>query len=421
MNSILKLVFLNSFAKGEFGLIQDKIIIKDKEINNRVVFQPMEGCDGTKDGNIDELTRRRYMRFAESGAGIIWFEAVAVVKEGRANPRQLYLKEDNVDIFKNLICDMKKISKEKFGYEPIIIIQLTHSGRYSKPNGTPEPIVMYRNELCEKGKEEQPYRIITDDELDELPRYYAKSAKLAYEAGFDGVDVKCCHGYLMNETLSAFNRKGKYGGSFENRTRLYFSCIDAVQNEVGEKMIVTTRLSGYDGFPYPYGYGASENKEIDLEEPKKILDILEEKGVELVNITIGNPYVVPHINRPYVGSAEDGNIGVERVKNITSELQKSHPNLEIVMSAFTYLGTKAVDFANECLKNHVCSLCGFGRMTFAYPQFYQDYLKNGELDKNKVCIKCGSCSKMMRNGGVAGCPVRDKEVYMPLFKKIKFN
>ena len=86
------------------------------------------------------------------------------------------------------------------------------------------------------------------------------------------------------------------------------------------------------------------------------------------------------------------------------------------MSALTYNGVDAINYANKMLDEHVCSLCGFGRMTFAYPQFYQDYLKNGELDKNMVCLKCGNCTKMMRAGTVAGCPVRDKETYMPLFK-----
>lgn len=402
-------------------MISKEITINNRTINNRVVFQPMEGCDGTRDGSIDTLTRRRYMRFADSGAGIIWFEAVAVKENGRANPRQLWLREDNLESFKSLISDMKKHSLEKYGYEQKIIIQLTHSGRYSKPNGTPEPLVMARNEVWEVGKEDQPYRIITDEELDELPSFYAKSAKLAREAGFDGVDVKCCHGYLMDETLSAYTREGKYGGSFENRTRLYRNCLDAVIEAVGDDMIVTSRLSGYDGFKYPYGYGASEDKDIDLTEPKKILQMLQEKGIEMVNITIGNPYVVPHINRPFMGGPEDGKIGVERVTNITRELQAAFPDLKIVMSALTYNGVDSMDYAQKMLEENVCSLCGFGRMTFAYPQFYQDYLKNGELDKNKVCIKCGNCSKMMRAGGVAGCPVRDKETYMPLYKQAMEN
>lgn len=398
-------------------MINNKIMLYGKAIPNRVVFQPMEGCDGTADGSIGELTKRRYMRFAESGAGIIWFEAVSVCEEGRANPHQLWLREDNLESFRNLISDMRKTSLDKFGYEPVIVIQLTHSGRYAKPHGTPEPIIAYHNKVYEAGKENLKYRVISDEECDALPSYYARSASLAYKAGFDGVDIKCCHGYLMDEFLSAYSRKGIYGGSFDNRTRLYFNCIDAVRNEIPDDMFITTRLSGYDGFEYPYGYGVSKDKNPDFEEPEKILSILSSKGIKLVNITIGNPYMIPHVNRPFIGGPEDGAIGLKRATEIIGHLQKDFPELDIIMSALTYPGIEAVNYADNCLEKGLCTFVGFGRMTFAYPQFYQDYLKNGTLDKNKVCLKCGNCSKMMRAGTVAGCPVRDKEVYLPYYKK----
>lgn len=398
-------------------IINEKISFNMKTSENRVVFQPMEGCDGTADGNIGELTQRRYMRFAQSGAGIIWFEATAVCKEGRANPRQLYLTEENVDTYKKLLQNMRSVSFEKFGYTPLIIIQMTHSGRYSKPNGVPKPIIAYRNEVFEKGKEDLPYHIISDEECGSLPDMFAHTARLAEQAGFDGVDIKCCHGYLMNEFLSAYSRAGKYGGSFENRTRLYFNCIDAVRNVLPGNMFVTTRLSAYDGFEYPYGFGAGKKEAIDLTETKKILAELQKRDIELVNITIGNPYLIPHINRPFINGPEDGETGVQRVVNITEELQKKFPDLKLILSALSFKGENAVKFAEQCLETGVCSLAGFGRMTFAYPDFYNDFFKNGKLDKNKLCIKCGNCSKMMRAGGVAGCPVRDKDAYLPLYKK----
>lgn len=398
-------------------IINEKITVNGRNINNRIVFQPMEGCDGTVEGNVGELTKRRYMRFAESGSGIIWFEATAVCKEGRANPRQLYLNEENIYSYKNLLQNMRRVSFEKFGYTPMIILQMTHSGRYSKPNGTPEPIVAYRNSLYEKDKENLPYHIITDEECDALPEMFAHTARLAEQAGFDGVDIKCCHGYLLDEFLSAYDRAGKYGGSFENRTRLYFNCIDAVKDVLTDNMIVTTRLSAYDGFPYPFGFGASQQKEIDLTESEIILSELQKRDVELVNITIGNPYLIPHINRPFINGPENGEKGVQRVVKITGELQKKFPELKLIMSALSFKGEYAIEYAEKCLENGYCSLVGFGRMTFAYPDFYCDFLKYGKLDKSKVCIKCGNCSKMMRAGGMAGCPVRDKEVYLPLFKK----
>lgn len=402
-------------------IINSDIEFNGVKANNRIVIQPMEGCDGNLDGSISDLTRRRYMRFAKSGAGVIWFEAVAVCEQARANPRQLWLNENTADSFKHLLTEIKDTCLKENGFSPVIIMQATHSGRYSKPHGVPEPIVAYRNEIFEKGKENLSYHIITDDECDDIIDMYSVSAKLASEVGFDGVDVKCCHGYLFDEFLSAYDRDGRYGGRLENRTALYFACIDAVKANISDNMFVTTRLNAYDGFPYPYGFGADESGNIDLSETKQVISALENKGIELINITLGNPYLIPSINRPFVGGTEDGMIGVKRVVDLTEDLQKTFPNIKFVMSALTYLGENAVDTAEECIRDGKCALVGFGRMAFAYPEFYQDYLKTGKLDKSKVCIKCGNCSKMMRASGVAGCPIRDKELYLPLYRKYVEN
>lgn len=400
------------------SILAEPLKIYNKNIINRVVFQPMEGCDGTFAGAVDELTRRRYLRFVQGGPGIIWFEATAVCNEGRANPRQLYINEETFDSFKSLVREIKAKSFELNGFEPVIIVQLTHSGRYSKPHGTPEPIVAYRNELWEKGKEEQPFTVASDEYLKSIPLMYAKAAKLAVDAGFDGIDVKCCHGYLFNEFLSAYDREGEYGGSLENRTRLYFDCIDAVKESVGESAFVTTRLNSCDCFPYPYGFGVNKENAIDLTETKLIIRNLSEKGIELVNLTIGNPYLIPHINRPYdTNSPEDGNIGMKRVYYVTKEICEAFPDMKFIVSALTYEGENAVDYAERLLSEGVGDFAGFGRMTFAYPTFYKDYLETGSIDKKKVCIKCSKCSELMRSGTVSGCVVRDCETYMPYYNK----
>lgn len=402
-------------------LLNEKTKIYGREVQNRVVLHPMEGCDGNTDGSISELTRRRYLRFAESGAGIIWFEATAVSDECRANPRQLYINENNKDSFKNLVAEIKQRAKEVSGFEPIIIMQATNSGRWSKPNGYPEPIIAYHNELWEKGKENLPYTVVTDEYCDGIVEKYAHAAKLASYAGFDGIDVKCCHGYLMSELLSAYNREGKYGGSYENRTRLYFDCLKAVFENKNESVFVTTRLNACDCFDYPYGFGVDENNNIDLTETKKIINTLSDMGIELINLTLGNPYLIPHINRPCINSPEPGEIGEQRIYRVTKELQQTFPDMKFIMSGLSFLGKDAIDYAENALEDSVAFFAGFGRMSFCYPTFYADYLKNGELDKSKCCLSCGKCTELMRHGAVSGCPVRDTEVYMPIYKKYVLN
>ena len=210
-----------SFPYSEdISCLAKEIKVGTKTIHNRIVYQAMEGCDGTLAGAPDELTRRRYLRFAKGGAGIIWFEATAVKPEGRANPRQMYLTDETKGEFERLLNDIKETCLKENGFEPAVIIQLTHSGRYSKPEGTPAPLIAYNNPIIEQDNPIDKSRIVTDDYLDSVGEALVKNAIVAESLGFDGADIKSCHRYLLSEILSAYERDGRYGGSFENRTRL---------------------------------------------------------------------------------------------------------------------------------------------------------------------------------------------------------
>ena len=398
-------------------MIDQTIKIKSWNLPNRVVFQPMEGCDGTLPGGIGALTRRRYLRFAEADAAIIWFEAVSVCHEGRANPRQLFLHKETAEIYEKLLDDMREHAFKQTGRAPKIIVQLTHSGRFAKPDGSPKPLVAYRNPHWETGREQQPYQIVTDDDCKQVAEYYASASALAASVGFDGIDVKCCHGYLLNEFLSAFERPGNYGGSFEHRTRLFFDCLEAAKTSVPGHVLLAPRINACDGFPYPYGWGVMPQNEIDLSECKEILRMLHSRfGCELVNISLGNPYLIPHVNRPAHGLPEAPEVGMERIRGMTKELQSAFPALALASSGLSFPGQNCVAYAEEFLAEGVATLAGFGRMTLAYPGFYRDYQEHGTLDKAQVCLACGKCTELMRAGSVSGCPVRD-EAYRPFYQK----
>ncbi|MBE6786739.1 MAG: flavin oxidoreductase/NADH oxidase [Ruminococcaceae bacterium] len=395
-----------------------------KTVPNRLVCQAMEGCDGTPDGEPDTLTKRRYERIATGGAGLIWFEATAVMEEGRANPHQLYINENNIDAFKRQVEDIKNTAFKENGYEPLVIMQATHSGRYSKPNGTPAPIIAYNNPIFEKENPIDKSRIATDEYLDSVKEALVNGALLAQKAGFDGVDIKCCHRYLNSELLSAFEREGKYGGCFENRTRLLRESVKGAIENCSKDFIVSSRLNVYDGFPYPYGFGVSENggTEFDITEPDRLIKELHSYGVKLLNITMGNPYFNPHVNRPYVSGGyeppEHPLQGVARVLKGIEKIKSLNPEMAIICSAITYLGVAAPNVVSAFIQNGAFDFAGFGRTIFAYPDFAKDIIKNGSMDKNKICICCSKCTEIMRTaGGTPGCVIRDKEVYLPIYKK----
>lgn len=405
-------------------ILDTPITLCKKTIPNRIAIQPMEGCDGTYEGAIDELTHRRYLRFAKSGAGVIWFEATAVANEGRANPRQLFLNEKTLDSFKKLIFEVRETAYKETKTEPVLIMQATHSGRYSKPNGVPEPLIAYNKPIFEGDNPISSDRILSDDYLKALEEKYAVSAKLAQEAGFDGVDIKCCHGYLMSELMGAYLRKGEYGGSYENRTRLYFNAFQNAKNAVSDDFIVTSRINVYDGFPYPYGFGVNEHDGLkpDLTEPIKVIKTLKERfNTELIDVTIGNPYVNPHVNRPYNAgpykSPEEPIKGVERMMKCVGEIQRSFPDMTVIGSAFSFMKDEGANIAAGAVESGVCKIAGFGRQAFAYPDFYRDIKEKGAMDERKCCLACGKCTELMRAVKVAGCVIKDKDVYLPIYKE----
>ena len=412
-----------SLPLGDPAVLGQPLSADGHTFANRLVIQPMEGCDGTPEGRPGELTRRRYLRFAASGASLIWFEATAVLPEARANPRQLYLTAQTLDAFKSLLDEIRETAVKETGYAPVIIMQATHSGRYSKPNGVPAPLIARHNPIFEK---DGPVgTVLSDDDLKRVETAYGETAKLAVQAGFDGMDVKCCHGYLNAELLSAFTREGDYGGSFENRTRLFRNMIDAVKAVVPPSFMVTTRTNIYDGFPYPYGFGVAQDNSgllaFDPTEPLQLMAMLHDRGLRLVDITMGNPYVNPSVNRPFNGTAltEDPLAGVVRMLDGTRQMKQAFPDMTFIASAFSYLKAQSAPVAAGMVAEGWADMAGFGRMAFAYPTFARDILEKGALDPKRCCLACGQCSVIMRAGSTPGCPVFDRDIYLPLLKAVK--
>ena len=396
------------------------ITIEGHSIFNRLVVQPMEGYDSSRNGSPSDLTRRRYLRYAEGGSGIIWFEAVAVSQEGRSNPRQLRLHQENIDNFEFLCDDIRKhaIAHNK---NPMLVIQLTHSGRYSRPDGKPKPLVPQLNPLLDKGSS----HILSDDDLKRIQDQYVAASRLALLAGFDAIDIKACHGYLINELLSSKDRKKSiYGGPEPyKRFRFLLETIDRIKTEVPD-IILTIRLNIFDAYIGGFGTGTDANTP-DFAEPVMLIAELRLRGIRLLSITMGSPYYNPHIVRPFDNPFpgtpppdEHPLTGVMRMINGTSKIQKRFAEMQIVGSSYSYLRQYAPNVAAAVLNNKGATLIGFGRNSFAYPSLPNDLMSKGSANPNKVCITCSGCSRLIGNLRPGGCVIRDREIYGNDLKKL---
>ena len=381
----------------DLSALSAPLALDGKTINNRIVYQPMEGGDSHTDGSPGEQTAARYKSFARGGPGIIWVEAVPVLPEARSNPHQLYLHEDNLPAFKKLVEDMREECFKANNREIFIVIQFTHTGRYSRPDGTRAPVIAHFNPYIEAHFKPDESAVISDDGLKRYEEAMGKSAALAELAGFDGAEVKCCHGYLACELLTAYDRPGPYGGGFENRARLFLNCVDNARASTKRPFTITSRLNLYDGPPYPWGFGAAADGTPDLTEPLRLAGILRERGMKLLNLTMGSSHqfsiIAPKDNAP-----EHPLETIARMQELTGKIKAANVDMYIVSSMYSYLGKFSPPAAAGSVAGGISDFAGYGRMTFAYPDAARDIMA-GRFDENRVCLCCPQCGYPCRVRG----------------------
>ena len=413
------------------------------KIGNRIAVQPMEGWDATPNGAPSEKTVRRWQRFGRSGGKLIWGgEAVAVSHEGRANPNQLLAAQRTQEGLAHLRDVLRREHIMTAGSDDGLVIglQLTHSGRFCRPNEhtRPEPRILYHHPfLDQRLKLPTDYPVLTDAEVESIIEDFHRAALMAWESGFDFVDIKHCHGYLGHEFLSAHTREGRYGGSFENRTRFLREVVQGIRS-LAPGLHIGVRLSAIDSVPFhrdpsqsangepaigipetrpdllPYRWGFGVNPldptDSDLNEPESFLSLLEELGIQLVNITAGSPYYNPHIQRPALYPPSDGYlppedplVGVARQMEVTRHLKQRFPNLLIIGSGYTYLQDFLPHVAQAAVREGWADFVGLGRMVLTYPEFLWEISEGAATQRKRVCRTFSDCTTAPRNGLPSGC------------------
>lgn len=426
-----------------FARIADQVRIGDRVASNRMAVHPMEGCDGNLDGTPGELTFRRWRRFATGGAALLWGEATAVVPEARANPRQLLISPATAPELRRLLDETRAARRERFGSADgfVVGLQLTHSGRWS----CGAPIIARRASAIDAVR--TAGELIGDDELERLQDRFLEAALIARDVGFDFVDIKQCHTYLLNELLAARSRGGTYGGSYENRTRFIRNVFAKIRARIGSSLLLATRVNLFDGVPFhagvdgtgapsaveqPYldgwGVDAEDPARADLSEPLRLIGDLRELGLALVNVTGGSPYFNPHIGRPFDRPPVDGYlspehplVGVERHLRLTAAVQRAHPDLPVIGTGYSWLRHFALNVAEASIAAGDTTMVGLGRGALAYPDFAVDALEHGRMERDRACIGVSYCTALMRakhnemGQYATGCVPRDK-MYAAYFK-----
>ena len=413
----------------DVSILGQPIMLGDKEIPNRMCIHPLEGFDGTLEGAPSDLIFRRYDRYARGGAGMLWYESITISDDGRCNPLQMIIKKDTVKEIKRLVDQSNQAAIDEYGRKPYNVLQLTHSGRRSvDANWNPTPLAVVKNPYIDHHNSIDgragALTIATDEKIEEIIQDFIDAAVLSAEAGFDSVDVKVCHEYILRELLSAFERPGKYGGSFENRTRALFEIIHGIRAKLGDSIDICVRLNAYDCIPYPHGWGMVKEEGVmapDLTEPIKLCQMLVEENVKLINLSTMMPRYQPH-GRGYLAELEGSEInpykGTWDLLDATRQIKAAVPGGVFVATGLTWMRQFGANVGAGGINEGWFDIAGYGRQAFAYPDFAKDAMDEGKFAPNKCCITCDKCYDLIQKGHtMTGCVIRDKEVYLPMYRE----
>ena len=333
---------------------------------------------------------------------------------------------------------------------------LTHSGRFSRPNdkATIEPRVAYRHPILDaRVGISDDSATLTDDQLYELVDDYIAAAKMAQRTGYQFVDIKHCHGYLGHELLSAYHRPGDFGGTFENRTRFLRLICEGIQRQC-PGLILGTRLSAFDHLPHkpdntkskagrlgpgiPEDYDASDYpglglnrddpRQIDLAEPIQLLELMRDSlNVAIVNLTAGSPYYNPHLQRPAYFPPSDGYqppedplLGCLRQIDVVRQLRQAVPDLPLVGTAYTYFQEYLPHAGQALVRERWVDFIGLGRMALSYWDLPADVAQGKPINAKRLCRTFSDCTTAPRNGIISGCyPLDDYYKLAPEHDELK--
>jgi 2,4-dienoyl-CoA reductase-like NADH-dependent reductase (Old Yellow Enzyme family) len=386
----------------DLNVLSHPMKIGNRTAPNRLVTQPMECNDADENGNPSDLTHKRYRQLAEGGAGMIMVESLTISPRSRARRNQLVIEEKNRGPLADLVGEMREINADS-----LVIFQINHSGIIS---GGFSDVVSYYPAYTPTT--DSAVRILTDDDIAEIQDQLVKAALIAHGAGADGIDFKNCHGYLGGQLLRPANtKKGRFGGSFENRTRFFRETAGMMKSALkDDNFIFGTRISMYEGIRGGFGTAGPDEVAEDLREPLALCRLIEDAGFDFINVSGGIPVMTGEITRP----THNYPMGVYRQFG-WAEAVRDAVKVPLIGSAYSYLRNGENKLSGEvpekksllywAAKNiqdgHV-DMVGIGRQSLADPLFAKKVLA-GEIDRIDFCTVCNGCSTLLASQARVGC------------------
>ena len=332
------------------------------EIKNRIVMPPMAIYVPGSEGFVKDRLLDYYRARAKGGVGYIIVNATNIsMPSGSSHPNMTRITEDKyIPGFKTLV-DMIH------SYDVRCTLQFHHAGRQRygmiagpptlSPSGIPDPV------------RKDPTRAITVEEIHTLVEEYAQAARRAQEAGFDGVEVHCAHGYLLSGFLSPYQNKrtDEYGGDVWRRTRIVREILARIREVVGWSMLVQVRINGHD-----YVNGGNT-----LDDAKEIAKILVGAGAEVVHVSAG---MAPSGHFSFLPAAMPQGCNVYLAEGVKEAVG---PNVPVI-------AVGAIEdpmFAEQVLARGKVDLVAIGRALFADPEM-PNKAREGRLSEILPCLRC---------------------------------
>lgn len=324
---------------------------KGLDLNSRVVMAPLTRCRAI-DNNTPNLLMAEYYG-QRAGAGLIIAEGTSPSPNG--------LGYRNIPgLFSKKHAENWKPSTEAVNNKNgKIFIQLMHTGRIAHPNNLPEGAkVMGPSAIAQPGEVstydlgKQPHPVplaMSSKDIANTIDEFVMAAKLAMEAGFNGVEIHAAHGYLPNQfmNVTANQRTDNYGGSIENRCRFVLEIIDKMSIAIGSDK-VGIRVS-----PYSYADAGQDDELID-DTYRYLVNELNNKELAYLHLS--------HIGEPN-----------DLKFKLFKELRKIYKGTLILCGDFTK------ETAEQALQNNECDLVAFGRDYIANPDLVERFKNNCPL------------------------------------------